>query len=368
MKYAIRPWLIATATAVLGLGVGFYLHAVAASHGFSARAAIGRMIGLKPERGYTQGIDPNAAPNPYGLQENWAQLPADRKFGGVIKVQVDHSDGKSIWVFDRPAGVGCVYSECSNSTLPPLLKFDSSGKFITAFGAGMFAVPHGLYVDPDGNVWAGDEMAFNGKGVDLIKFSPSGTVLMILGKPGMPGNGRDYFTSASSVVVAPNGDIYVGDGHGISLNDRIVKFSKEGKFIKAWGKHGADAGEFDTPHGIALDSAGRVYVADRANNRIQIFSPDGEFIAEWKQFGRPSDVAIDKNDMIYVTDSRSTWKTNPGFQQGIRIGSVKDGKVTAFIPQMDETIGAPEGITVDEEGIIYASYTSKPAVRKFVKK
>jgi len=147
-----------------------------------------------------------------------------------------------------------------------------------------------------------------------------------------------------------------------------VKFSKQGKFIKAWGKHGDAAGEIHTPHGIALDSAGRVYVADRVNNRIQIFSPDGEFIAEWKQFGRPSDVAIDKNDMIYVTDSRSTEYTNPGFQKGIRIGSVKDGKVTAFIPQMDETIGAPEGITVDEEGIIYASYTSKPAVRKFVKK
>jgi len=333
-----------------------------------ASVAAGALIIALENRGYTQGIDPNAAPNPYGLQENWAQLPADRKFGGVIKVQVDHSDGKSIWVFDRPAGVGCVYSECSNSMLPPLLKFDSSGKFITAFGAGMFAIPHGLYVDPDGNVWAGDETAFNGKGVDLIKFSPSGTVLMILGKPGMPGNGRDYFTSASSVVVAPNGDIYVGDGHGISLNDRIVKFSKEGKFIKAWGKHGANAGEINTPHGIALDSAGRVYVADRVNNRIQIFSPDGEFIAEWKQFGRPSDVAIDKNDMIYVTDSRSDDKTNPAFQKGIRIGSVKDGKVTAFIPQMDETIGAPEGITVDEEGIIYASYTSKPAVRKFVKK
>ena len=337
-----------------------------------AGVAAGALIIALENRGYTQGIDPNAAPNPYSLQENWAQLPADRKFGGVIKVQVDHSDGKSIWVFDRPAGsekgVRCVYWECSNSMLPPLLKFDSSGKFITAFGAGMFAIPHGLYVDPDGNVWAGDEVAFNGKGVDLIKFSPSGTVLMILGKPGMPGNGRDYFACASSVVVAPNGDIYVGDGHGGISNDRIVKFSKEGKFIKAWGNHGAHAGEIDTPHGIALDSAGRVYVADRGNNRIQIFSPDGEFIAEWEQFGRPSDVAIDKNDMIYVTDSRSTDKTNPGFQQGIRIGSVKDGKVTAFIPQMDDTIGAPEGITVDEEGIIYASYTSKPAVRKFVKK
>jgi DNA-binding beta-propeller fold protein YncE len=296
MKYAIGP--------VLWVGV----------------AAGALMIALE-NRGYTQTIDPNAAPNPYGMQENWAQLPADRRFGGVIKVQVDHSDGKSIWVFDR-----CSSNECTNSTLPPLLKFDSSGMFVRAFGAGLFAIPHGLYVDRDGNVWAGDEIARNGKGADLIKFSPKGTVLMTLGKPGMPGNGPDYLTSASSVVVAPNGDIYVGDGHGIGTNDRIVKFSKEGKFIKAWAKHGNAVGEIDTPHGIALDSAGRIYVADRVNNRVQIFSPGGEFIAEWKQFGRPSDVAIDKNDMIYVNDAQSTDKTNPGFQKGIRIGSVKDAR------------------------------------------
>src|SRR5262249_29247523 len=113
----------------------------------------------------------------------------------------------------------------------------------------------------------------------------------------------------------------------------IVKFSKDGTFITAWGKHGKGPGEFETPHGIALDSKGRVYVADRANNRVQIFEPDGKFVAEWKQFGRPSDVAIDKNDMIYVADSQSTPSNNPGFKQGIRIGSVKDGKVTAFIPE-----------------------------------
>jgi DNA-binding beta-propeller fold protein YncE len=325
--------------------------------------AAGALIMVSGYRGYTQAIDPNAAPNPYSMQENWAQLPADRIFGAVIKVQVDRSDGKSIWVFDR-----CASRECTNSMLPPLLKFDSSGKFVKAIGAGMFAIPHGLYVDRDGNVWAGDEIARNGKGADLIKFSPDGVVLTTLGKPGMPGNGPDYLSAASSVVVAPNGDIYVSDGHGTGTNDRIVKFSKDGKFITAWGKHGKAAGEIDTPHGIALDSAGRVYVADRANNRIQIFEPDGKFVAEWKDFGRPSDVAIDKNDMIYVNDTQSTDKTNPGFQNGIRIGSVKDGKVTAFIPQTDPSVGAPEGLTADDEGYIYASYTNKFAVRRFVKK
>jgi DNA-binding beta-propeller fold protein YncE len=246
-------------------------------------------------------------------------------------------------------------------------KFDSSGKFQKAIGADKIAVPHGLYVDREGNVWGGDQIARNGKGADLIKFAPDGKVLMVLGKPGMPGNGPGYLTTGSAVVVAPNGEIYVVDGHGAGTNDRIVKFSKDGNFITAWGKHGKGPGEFDTPHGIALDSMGRVYVADRANNRIQIFEPDGKFVAEWKQFGRPSDVAIDKNDMIYVADSQSTPSTNPGFKQGIRIGSVKDGKVTAFIPEPSVEAGAPEGIGVDDAGKLYAGWTAKMAVRRYVK-
>jgi sugar lactone lactonase YvrE len=311
---------------------------------------------------YAQGTEPNAAPNPYKMQESWAQLPSGRKFGAAIKVQVDHSDGTSIWVFDR-----CGSTECTNSTIAPIQKFDSSGKFQIAFGAGMFAVPHSLYVGRDGNVWAGDQIAQNGKGADLIKFSPDGRVLMTLGKPGMPGNGPDYLSAVSAVVVAPNGDIYVADGHGAGTNDRIVKFSKDGKFIMEWGKHGKAPSEFDTPHGIALDSAGLVYVADRANNRVQIFEPDGKFVAAWKQFGRPSDIAIDKSDMIYVADSQSDSTTNPGFRQGVRIGSAKDGKVTAFIPEPSAETGAPEGVGVDDEGNVYGGWVAKMALRRFVK-
>src|SRR5258708_15028134 len=246
---------------------------------------------------YAQAAAPNAAPNPYKMQENWAQLAAGRKFGAAIKVQVDHSDGKSMWVFDR-----CGGAECTNSLVAPLQKFDSSGKFERAFGGGLFAVPHSLYVDRDGNVWAGDEIARNGKGADLIKFAPDGKVLMTLGKPGMPGNGPDYLSAVSAVVVAPNGDIYVADGHGTGTNDRIVKFSKDGKFITAWGKHGKAAGELDTPPGIALDSAGRVFVPDRANNRVQIFEPAANFVAEWNAFARPSHIDIGNTDGIYCAD------------------------------------------------------------------
>jgi streptogramin lyase len=324
--------------------------------------AAGALTAMAGDRLCAQSADPNAAPNPYTLQETWAQVAGGRKFGQAIKVQVDHSDGKSIWVFDR-----CGSAECTHSTVAPIQKFDSSGKLVKSFGAGLFAVPHSLFVDRDGNVWAGDQIAKNGKGADLIKFSPDGNVLMTLGKPGMPGDGPDYLSAVSAVAVAPNGDIYVADGHGPGTNDRIVKFSKDGKFITAWGKHGKGPGEFDTPHGIALDSAGRVYVGDRSNNRIQVFEPDGTFVAEWKQFGRPSDVAIDKNDMIYVADSQSDAKTNPGFKQGMRIGSVKDGKVTAFIPEPSAESGAAEAIGVDEAGNVYGGWVAKMAVRRFVK-
>src|SRR5215472_12637755 len=189
-------------------------------------ATAGALSGMAGERLYAQGVDPNAAPNPYKMQEDWAHLPEGRKFGVAIKVQVDHSDGKSIWVFDR-----CGARECTNSTLAPMQKFDSSGKFQKAIGANIFAVPHGFYVDREGNAWGGDQIARNGKGADLIKFAPDGKVLMTLGKPGMPGNGPGYLTTGSAVVVAPNGDIYVGDGHGDGTNDRIVKFAKDGTFI-----------------------------------------------------------------------------------------------------------------------------------------
>jgi hypothetical protein len=161
------------------------------SHAFRATvmiaAAAGALLGMAGERLYAQGADPNAAPNPYKMQENWAQLAEGRKFGAAIKVEIDHSDGKSIWVFDR-----CGATECTNSTLAPMEKFDSSGKFQKAIGAGMFAVPHGFYVDREGNAWGGDQIARNGKGADLIKFAPDGKVLMILGKPGMPGNGPGF--------------------------------------------------------------------------------------------------------------------------------------------------------------------------------
>jgi sugar lactone lactonase YvrE len=141
------------------------------------------------------------------------------------------------------------------------------------------------------------------------------------------------------VITGANGDIFVADGHGSNSNARIVKYTAQGKFIKEWGKKGTAPGDFDTPHALALDSKGRLFVADRNNNRIQIFDQDGKFLEEWKQFSRPSGVYIDAKDVIYVADSESNKSRNHGeWKRGIRIGNARDGKVTAFIPDSNPSV------------------------------
>src|SRR6266446_7055718 len=169
-----------------------------------------------------------------------------------------------------------------------------------------------------------------------------------------------------------DGDIFVSDGHVANANGRIVKFSKDGKFIKAWGKKGSGPGEMDVPHSIAMDSRGRLFVADRANSRIQIFDQDGKFIDQWKQFGRPSGVYIDKNDTIYVADSQSNATQNRGFKRGIYIGSAKDGKVTAMIPFVEpdpdkNNNAGMEGVTADAAGNVYVGETTTMTLKKYVK-
>ena len=306
-----------------------------------------------------QADDPNSAPNPYHVVENWAKLPEGRHWGMAIGVDVDR-DGTSVWVFDR-----CGGKSCDGSAVAPIQKFDASGRLVVSFGSGLFSWPHGLFAAPDGTVWttAGQKQV-------VMQFAPDGRLLRTLGKPGVTGDGPDTFNSPSDVVVAPNGDIFIADGHGDypvpKTNDRIVKYSKDGKFIKAWGHHGSAQGEFDVPHGLAMDSAGRLFVADRANSRIQIFNQDGKFLAEWRQFGRPSGIYI-RNDILYVGDSQSDEKTNPPFKQGIRIGSVKDGKVTAFIPSIDPKVAMPEGVAADKDGNVFGGFATGMDFKKFGK-
>ena len=312
---------------------------------------------------------PNSQPNPYRTIEHWYQLPEGRTIGSTSGVAVD-SKGH-IWVAER-----CGVNSCRDSQLAPVFEFDASGKMLRNWGAGMFVFPHGLTVDKDDNLWITDGQGVEGKGHQVFKFNPDGKVLMTLGKAGVPGDGPDTFNQPNAVAIAPNGDIFVSDGHNTGRNNaRVVKFSKDGKFIKQWGGHGSGAGQFEMPHTLAFDSKGRLFVGDRGNNRIQIFDQDGKFLAEMKQFGRPSGVYIDKNDTIYVADSESaeggTYAPHPGWKRGIRIGSAKDGTVTAFIPDPSPGAGATsaaEGVVADAAGNVYGAEVGPKDVKKYVKK
>jgi sugar lactone lactonase YvrE len=272
-----------------------------------------------------------------------------------------------VWVAER-----CGANTCVGSDLPPILHFDMSGRLLKAFGAGMFVFPHGIFVDQQSNVWVTDGQGKDGKGHQVFKFSPEGKLLLTLGKAGVAGDGQDEFNAPSAVLVAPNGDIFVGDGHGGNTNSRIVKFSPDGKFIKTWGKKGSAPGEIDIPHTLAMDSRGRLFVGDRQNNRIQIFDQNGSFLDAWSQFSRPSGVFIDKNDTIYVADSESesVSKNHDGWKRGIRIGKVSDGVVTAFIPDpVDKATGtsAAEGVSADAAGNIYGAEVGPKRLMKYVK-
>ena len=253
----------------------------------------------------------NSLPNPYRAIENWAKMPAGRTWGSTSGVGVD-PDGSSVWVAERcgtfalpSASMPAGPFACHGSGFAPILEFDASGSMVKSFGAGLIVFPQGLSVDRDGNIWVADLFARAGKGQQVFKFSAEGEVRMTLGRPGVAGDGVDVFNAPSAILVAPGGDIFVADGHGGDTNARIVKFSSAGKFIKGWGRKGTAPGEFDTPHALAMDSQGRLFVADRNNNRIQIFDQDGNFITQWAQFSRPSGPYIDANDILYVADSES---------------------------------------------------------------
>ncbi len=321
--------------------------------------------------GHAQNDAPNDAPNPYETVEGWAKLPADRPWGATSSVY-PANDGKHIWVADR-----CGANSCLGSDLDPVMLFDADGNLVKSFGAGLMVWPHGIHVDPDGNVWVADAVGYasvpDGVGHRVYKFSPDGELLMTLGTEGVPGDGENTFRKPNDMLVAPNGDIFVADGHSGSppRNNRIVKFSSDGTFIKAWGMAGAEDGNFNDPHALAMDSQGRLFVGDRGNNRIQIFDQDGKHIASWTQFGRPSGLYIDKNDILYCADSESGTPRHPDWKRGIRIGSAVDGVVTAFIPDPESVprgTSAAEGVAVDGAGNIYGAEVGPRALKKYVRK
>ena len=316
-------------------------------------------------------------PNPYRAVDGWATLPDGREMGAVGGVTMD-PDGQHVWAVIRcDAGADLFGWECLDSDLDPVVRFDPEGNVVESFGGGLFIWPHGIDVDPDGNVWVTDAVTAERtpegtRGHQVIKFSPTGEVLMTLGTPGVPGDGPEHFNSPADVVVADNGDVFVADGHGDETNNRVVKFSSDGTFIKAWGQTGYGPGEFRTLHALAIDGDGRIFVADRSNNRIQLFDQEGNHLATWNQFGRPSGIFFDDNGRIYVADSESDDLQNPGWEMGIRIGDARTGWVDEFIlfPWGDPRNPAGNGaefVAVDRDGNIYGGEPRPRRVQKYVR-
>ena len=334
--------------------------------------ALAQAQGIAPDR-------PKATPNPttnrYVEVPGFFKMPPGRSMGASSAVMGD-SKG-NIWVVDR-----CAANSCTGSKLNPIMQFDAKGNFIKSFGAGLMQFPHGFTIDGRDHLWITDGVPPDGKGNKghaVLEFDPSGKLLRTMGKPGAPGGGPDRFTEPNAVLVAPDGSIFVAEGHtrGYMGKPRIIKFDASGKFIKQWGTSGTGPGQLGMPHALAMDSKGRLYVGDRDNNRIQVFTQDGKLLGQLTQFGRPSGIVIDRNDTIYVTDSESKDKDgyghHPGWKRGIRIGSLKDGLVTDFIP---DTFRDPEGsgtsggegIWADGKGAVYSAQVEQKAIVKYVKR
>jgi sugar lactone lactonase YvrE len=399
MLQYVRVGLVAGATVVTVAGVGYQ---VLAQSGAS----------MPPV---------NQAQNPYQTIEGHFKLPEGRAWGSTSAVDVD-KDGRTIWVAERCSANLCWdAAKGEMSPLDPILKFDTSGKLLLSFGKGMMVFPHGIHVDRDGNIWVTDgndnlPRRRPGQPADaplppppakvvghqVFKFSPDGKLLLSLGKPGgnQPGQPADpgSFYQPNDVITYPNGDILVAEGHGNAppATARLVRFDKSGKFLREFGKMGSGTdGEFMQPHGLAFDSRGRLFVADRSNNRIQILDAESfKTLDTWYQFSRLSGIFIDKNDMVYGADSESGSVNPPhgAWKRGMRIGSAKDGKVLYFIEdpssvgetfsmvdgkpvtkKADGSAGATgtlaaEGVAVDAAGNIYGAEVGPRKVQKYVKK
>ncbi len=310
----------------------------------------------------------NDLPQPYRTTRDWGELPAGVTWAAVTAVE-PAPDG-TIFVVHR-----CVANSCAGRSEAPILKFSREGTLLASFGQGMFVFPHGGTVDRDGNLWLTDARGDSSKGHQVFKFSPDGRLLMTLGRAGVAGTGPDLFDQPTDVVVAPNGDIFVTDSHRNGGNNRVVKFTGGGTYVKEWGRKGSGPGELSEPHTIAMDSRGRLFVGDRENNRIQIFDQDGAFLDEWRQFGRPSGIFITGDDTMYVADSESGPDTGAGeltgIRKGIRIGSARDGTVTAFIEDLEPTTAdhsGAEGVGVDASGNVYGAVVRRQMLERHVRK
>jgi DNA-binding beta-propeller fold protein YncE len=304
-----------------------------------------------------------SAQNPlYERVDNWPKSNQGRVIGSGSAVAID-LDGRSVWIADACGNVGPDVT-CHGSMLAPIMKLDASGSIIKSFGSRMFATPHGIHIDREGNIWIADRLADNGVGHQVVKLDPNGKVLMRLGKAGTSGTGPDMFNEPSAVITSASGDIFVADGHGGESHSRIVKFAKDGKFIREWGKRGSGPGQFNVPHSLAIDAQGHLLVGDRGNNqdRIQVFDQDGRYLGQSKVFGRPSGLAFDKSGVLFVTPG----VVNP--MSGFVIGRYDNDTLLDRVAYGGAANPGSDGIAVDQDGNVYLMQTTAGGIVKFARR
>jgi len=279
-------------------------------------------------------------PLPYHVVPDWAQLPQGWNFGECSGVDVDKDD--NVWVFNRGHH--------------PVIQFDRAGKMLQAWNEAPVESSHSIRVDAGGNIWTIDVKAHR-----VLKSTPQGRVLMMIGGVGgAPGdnNTKDGFNRPTAVTFAPNGDFFVSDGY---VNSRVVKFNAAGIYLTQWGQKGTGDGEFNLVHDVALDAAGRLYVADRTNQRVQIFDQNGRFLGKWTDVGSPWGLYyVKRENALYMCD-------------GVNNRIVKlntEGQVLGVLSSYGKVPGKldfPHNIAVDSTGAIYVAEIKNWRVQKFIK-
>jgi peptidylamidoglycolate lyase len=233
----------------------------------------------------------------YKVVHGWPVLPEGTILDEASAVAVDSHD--NVFVLQR-GGRKWPDSDVLDQkpiAVPTVFLFDGrTGSLLSKWGENAFALPHGLTVDPNDNIWVAD-VAWH----QVFKFSHDGRLLLTLGERGKPGDDSSHFDRPTDVAVAQDGSFYVSDGYG---NSRVLKFAADGRFSLQWGTKGKEPGQFDLPHGIALDAAGRVYVVDRQNVRVQVFDSEGKFLTQWRSphFASPQDIKIGSSGTVFVAE------------------------------------------------------------------
>lgn len=301
----------------------------------------------------------SSADSRYQVVPDWPALPEAHVLGQCTGVGVD-SQGH-VFVFHRSGREWSTPFPTNPIASPTVSRIDGrNGKLLASWGADQFIMPYGLTVDHEDNVWLTDVGRHQ-----VFKFSRDGKLLLTLGERGKPGADQTHFNLPTDVAVLPDGSLYVSDG---SRNTRVVKFTAAGRYDFEWGGKGAAPGEFNLPHGLALDDRGRVIVCDRTNARLQLFDLKGRFLAEWKgrHIGRPYGVAVGTNGHVFVADGANLPGAPAGSSRGVELDA--GGNLLAAIGASSSRDARPKlahDIAAAKDGTIFIADTGGKRVAKY---